>query len=84
MVIRGYTLLSKGVFAEEVIMSKLKYLGTMILCGLSTFSIHQSAIQFTPMSTNQITRQAMSLTGDSLSNSISVVSNAKKGIENNA
>lgn len=60
-------------------MSKLKYLGMMILCGLSTFSIHQTAIQFTPMSTNQITRQAMNLTGQSLADSISAVSDSKKG-----
>ena len=58
-------------------MAKLKYLGMMILCGLSTFSIQQTSSQVTLMSTDQITRQALTMTGNSLSNAITTVANNK-------
>ena len=58
-------------------MAKLKELGMMLLYGLSTISIYQAPSQVTPMSTNQITKQAMTMTGNSLVASIKDVSKSK-------
>ena len=52
-------------------MAKFKHLVTMLLCGVSTFSIQQSPIQTSPTSYNHITRQAMNMTWTSFANSIS-------------
>ncbi len=54
-------------------MAKFKHLVTMLLCGVSTFSIQQSPVQTSSITHNHITRQAMNMTWTSFANSISKV-----------
>ena len=54
-------------------MAKFKHLVTMLLCGVSTFSIQQSPNQTSPTTYNHITRRAMNMTWTSCADSIAKV-----------